>query len=334
MMAVFIDLPVLAGRAMAETNMHYRDAARNGMDAGRGDGPARRLGAPTQGAFVHPSVWREGHLTRRTPDMRGTLLGAMLVAVATAGGAHEASAAEAAIADNSFLIEEAYNQEARVVQHIQTLSFTGESWDDVSYGFTQEWPLGGERHQLSVTVPVERSAGEKTALGDVLLNYRLQLGGGGRPWALAPRLSAILPTAGEGRGLDDGAPGLQVNLPASATLGPRAIGHLNAGVTILPGATSRAGEEETLADYHLGASVIAPGDRPLQFLLEGVLDLEEAAGAAERVSTWTASPGVRAAWNRGDAQIVPGFALPVSWTEGANGSKVGLFFYLSIEHPF
>ena len=54
------------------------------------------------------------------------------------------------IADNSFLIEEAYNQEAGVVQHINTFVRPdgGGAW---AYSFTQEWPLRGMRNQLSYT---------------------------------------------------------------------------------------------------------------------------------------------------------------------------------------
>ena len=51
-----------------------------------------------------------------------------------------AIAAEPGIQDNSFLVEEAYNQEFGVVQHIS--SFT-RFWDskDWNYSFTQEWPV-------------------------------------------------------------------------------------------------------------------------------------------------------------------------------------------------
>ncbi|HUS20121.1 MAG TPA: hypothetical protein VMZ25_10765, partial [Terriglobales bacterium] len=45
-----------------------------------------------------------------------------------------------AIEDNSFLIEEAYNQEHGVVQHIQSFTRTWNSQDWV-YSFTQEWPF-------------------------------------------------------------------------------------------------------------------------------------------------------------------------------------------------
>jgi hypothetical protein len=53
-----------------------------------------------------------------------------------------------AIADNSFLIEEAYNQERGVVQHISTWQ---RSLRSVVRGFTftQEWPVGTQMHQLS-----------------------------------------------------------------------------------------------------------------------------------------------------------------------------------------
>ena len=62
-----------------------------------------------------------------------------------------APSAEPGIQDNSFLVEEAYNQNFGVVQHIS--SFT-RFWDskDWNYSFTQEWPVpGNERHQLSYT---------------------------------------------------------------------------------------------------------------------------------------------------------------------------------------
>src|SRR5687768_6106818 len=77
------------------------------------------------------------------------------------------------IQDNSFLIEEAYNQEAGVVQHISTFETAAEEgW---AYSFTQEWPLFSQRHQLSFTLPVAHVEGaglDATGLGDVMVNYR------------------------------------------------------------------------------------------------------------------------------------------------------------------
>src|SRR5215475_8709782 len=84
----------------------------------------------------------------------------------------------APIQDNSFLIEEAYNQEAGVVQHINTFTRMWKSNDWV-YTFTQEWPLPMDwRHQLSYTVAGVSSGSHPAAgagFGDVALNYRYQL---------------------------------------------------------------------------------------------------------------------------------------------------------------
>src|SRR6478609_711155 len=89
---------------------------------------------------------------------------------------HAQSAPESdvsAIEDNSFLIEEAFNQEKNVIQHINTFSRT---WNDQGWVFTytEEWPLPGhERHQLSVTVPALESTdnpGSGGGIGDVAFN--------------------------------------------------------------------------------------------------------------------------------------------------------------------
>jgi hypothetical protein len=103
------------------------------------------------------------------------------------------------IADNSFLIEEAYNQEAGVVQHIFTALYGNDSqrrgW---AFSFTQEWPVFSQRHQFSYTIPSSsiREGGEhQDGVGDVLLNYRFQaLEEGPMVPAFSPRFSLILPS--------------------------------------------------------------------------------------------------------------------------------------------
>jgi len=78
------------------------------------------------------------------------------------------------IQDNSFLIEEAYNQEPGMVQHIATLRRLERDW---LFAFTQEWPAGSQTHQVSYTVPYSwlRSGGQSAdGFGDLMLNYRWQ----------------------------------------------------------------------------------------------------------------------------------------------------------------
>jgi hypothetical protein len=244
-----------------------------------------------------------------------------------------------AVADNSFLIEEAYNQEPGVVQHINTMAALGPDRKDLFYTFTQEWPFLSQRHQVGYTLPLSRLDGQSAGVGDLLLNYRLQLGAGHKAWAVAPRLSAVLPTGQVDRGLGDGTLGVQVNLPVSYQLTSEIVSHWNAGLTLLPRAKGPevGGEREhaTVVNYNVGASFIAPTSKPLQLVLEGVGLFEGEVGADGQVArgtTWIFNPGVRAALNFGGLQVVPGFSVPLA--RAAGETDTGLFFYLSFEHPF
>ena len=221
------------------------------------------------------------------------------------------------IADNSFLIEEAYNQEAGVVQHISTFSRPegGRAWD---FGFTQEWPYRGMQHQLSYTVPLLYADGTGTGLGDVLLNYRYQLVGDGEmPLHVAPRLSVILPTGSEDEGRGTGSVGLQTNLPVSYVLSDAFATHGNAGLTL-------EGESGDV-DANLGASAIWRVHRSVNLMLETVWE-------SAQDDVVLLNPGVRWAFDFASGlQIVPGVAY--TFALGADQADA-LFLYLSFEHPF
>jgi hypothetical protein len=215
-----------------------------------------------------------------------------------------------AISDNSFLIEEAYNQEPGVVQHISAWqrSLRSAAW---GYTFTQEWPVGTQTHQLSYTIPVQRTARPtSTGLGDAALNYRYQLRGADRRVAIAPRLSVLLPTGSAARGLGTGHTGVQLNVPVSVVLAPTLVTHWNAGVTAVPQTTT----------YNLGASMIWLARPTFNVMLE-VTWLEQ--GGAHDV---VVNPGIRWAHNFASGlQIVPGVAFP---------DARAVFLYLSFEHRF
>src|SRR5947207_12032333 len=97
---------------------------------------------------------------------------AILAGVALANaesGPEESRRPVEGIMDNSFLIEEAYNQEAGVVQHIfnglySFNRFTGVGEKRADLSFTQEWPVYGQTHQFSYTIPygAVREAGHWT----------------------------------------------------------------------------------------------------------------------------------------------------------------------------
>lgn len=242
------------------------------------------------------------------------------------------------IQDNSFLVEEAYNQEPGVVQHISTFTRNRETRDWM-YTFTQEWPVPGIRHQLSFTAPFQRlaaSPGGGRGLGDVLLNYRYQLLGDGEARvAVAPRFSLSLPTGDERQGRGAGAAGIQAMLPVSVVLAPSFVAHFNAGAGYTPGARGASGDKADLSSWTLGQSFVWLAHPNANALLEFVYTAAEAVagpGRKERVDSMYLNPGLRFAINfKSGLQVVPGIAFPIG--VGPSRGDRAVFVYLSFEHP-
>ncbi|HEU4697618.1 MAG TPA: hypothetical protein VFS40_00405 [Gemmatimonadales bacterium] len=256
----------------------------------------------------------------------------VLVAGAGAGLALP-TPANAQIADNSFLIEEAYNQESGVVQHISTFARADDgAW---LYTFTQEWPLGGRTHQASYTIPlVHRPAG--TGPGDVALNYRFQLVGGEARAQVAPRVSLVLPVGAVRHQRGAGGLGLQVHLPLSVALGRALVAHLNAGATLHPRARDAQGVGATTGALNLGASAVWLL-RPRLNLLAEVVWVRGASVAGAGSRSWASemlvSPGVRWALDfPGGLQVVPGLAYAIGVGPSRGADQV--LAYLSFEHRF
>lgn len=243
------------------------------------------------------------------------------------------------IQDNSFLIEEAYNQEPGVVQHILNIIHTvnrqaGPDEHEWSFVFTQEWPAISQTHQLSYTVPYTfLASGKESESGfeDVRLNYRLQaLMESERTPAFAPRFSLILPTGASDKGLGNGTVGYQINLAVSKIVSDRWTLHGNAGATFLPDVNGH-----DLVSYNLGASAIYAVSSNFNLMLEAVADWdeEEDQGGTTRDAAVVISPGLRYAFNHAnDAQTVIGIAAPIGVTSAA--PDFGIFIYASFEHFF
>lgn len=214
------------------------------------------------------------------------------------------------IVDNSFLIEEAFNQEAGVVQHILVFQRVDQKLWLAS--FTDEWALGSTRHQLSATVPWGVQSGQGV-MGDVILNYRFQLSseGPGRA-AIAPRLSLVAPTSSDSTKV-----GWQFNLPVSKQTGPVYL-HGNAGTTV----RLHSGNEP-----FLGGSVIAALTPMINLMLEGVVVWADAADEPA-TAIKTLSPGIRVGWNLAAGQLVVGVAAPITWASRQTTSLLG---YVSFE---
>jgi hypothetical protein len=266
--------------------------------------------------------------------MKGQSFGIAVVCWALWGSISLAAEGVRKIQDNSFLLEEAYNQEDGVVQHIQTFQrMMGGDW---GYSFTQEWPVPTQKNQFSYTIPYLRLDGDAgaTGLGDVLLNYRYQALLEG-PVAFAPRVSLILPTGNPEKGLGSGAWGVQGNLPLSVELGDRWVTHWNLGATFIPGAEGPDGSHADITGFNYGASLIYCVDDHLNLMLEAVGNTNETVthgGRTETEHSFFLNPGLRYAIDVDSGlQIVPGLSFPIGI--GPSAGEWGVFFYLSFEHP-
>lgn len=264
----------------------------------------------------------------------------LLVAATAVAQQPPAVAKPLPIQDNSFLVEEAYNQERGVVQHISTFqrAVQGGGWQ---YTFTQEWPVRSRRHQLSYTLPTLHTDGSSTAarFGDLALNYRVQARDRGGV-LVAPRLTVVLPTGSARAGAGAGGMGVQTNLPLTLELSPRWSTHTNVGGTLVPRGRAEGGAQTRAANVTLAQSVIWLARPTFNVLVEGLWSRTStrADGIARTRETQTVvSPGVRYAINRPSGmQIVPGLAAPLSLAGPPRRLRAaaGVVVYFSVEHPF
>jgi hypothetical protein len=248
-------------------------------------------------------------------------------AIAQQQATQKPAAAPFDITDNSFLVEEAFNQEPGIFQNIFTSVHDTDQW---AFGFTQEWPLASQTHQLSYTLAWAHTP-DDNEFGVTFINYRWQamMEGPGRP-AFSPRLSVILPTASIESA--DHSSGLQINLPFSKQTGD-VYWHWNAGLTWQPSAGDGEDARSLESPFFAGSAIVRLMPM-LNVMLESVVLLQEEplAAATTRDKSFTLSPGLRGGWNIGDSQLILGFAVPVTWDGGDRNTAA--FFYASYELPF
>lgn len=240
------------------------------------------------------------------------------------------------IADNSFLVEEAYNQEDGVVHNTASFVRDRDGGDWVT-AVTQEWPVVNEEHQLSYTVVLSRvSDGNAvtTGVGDLQLGYRYQLLSDDAPFTVAPRLSAILPTGDGAKAMGFGGYGVQVNLPASVEVTSWLVSHTNAGMTWVPRGRVR-GEDVELRSYTAGEGLVVRLHPRFNLLVETLFTRSEVAsgGATSRTHALTVSPGFQTAFNFANGlQVVTGLGVPLG--VGPSAGSLSVLGYLSFEFPF
>ncbi len=258
------------------------------------------------------------------------------------------------IEDNSMFIEEAFNQESGVIQHISNFIFTGKEF---AFSYTQEIPLADVKHQLSFGVsyasqkkpegltPVGNTQFLTNGLGDVVVNYRPQIWGKDK-WALIiPRFTVIIPTGNSRYGLGSGGWGGQFNLAVTKRLNSKITTHYNGGYTLINKAdhfnyaadgTAVKACEKNLGSVNVGGSVIWLLKPKFNLMVEYLSTFGEAIeddGSLVKDNSTIINPGFRFALDVGKVQIVPGLGLPINFSNGEFENRGG-FIYLSIEPAY
>lgn len=264
----------------------------------------------------------------------GRLLGVGILSLFASGTSYSAEV----VKDNSFLIEEAYNQEPGVVQFIQAYQYLEPS-HEWGYSFTNEIPIIDETHQFSYVVPVLKkpdlnNGDDQTQVGDILLNYRYQLLNTSLI-AMAPRVSLIVPSGDYKKGFGNGVVGVQFNQAVSITINEKWTNHWNAGFTYTPDAKNALGETASLFGFNFGTSVIYNMTPKTNILCEFVFNNSESVVAQdtkESGSVYYVVPGIRSAFAFGpETEVVPGIGALLGVGPSAENHERGVFVYLSIE---
>lgn len=243
----------------------------------------------------------------------------------------------AAIEDNSFLLEEAFNQEWGVYQFIQKYQ-TSDVAKGYEYTFENEIPITDKTHQFSYEFSYARpEASGTSAVSDVGLNYRFQ------PYnrdgvIVADRFSLVVPTGRVEKDAGNGVFGFEFMQSASILLNEKFITHFNFGFSVLPNAkTNGIDKRRTLTGFSGGSSLIYLWRDNVNFMLEALLESGQSVnedGTKNAETALTINPGMRFAFDFDyqDTQIVPGISFP---TELLNGpTEHGILVYLSIEPKF
>lgn len=254
------------------------------------------------------------------------------------------------IEDNSMLIEEAFNQEKAIIQHISNWVFSDLKGGDLTYAYTQEIPMIEDKFQFSFTLNYNAfnqavPGHNKSGLGDLLLNFRPMLMDK-TDWAIViPRFTIIVPTGSAQGGMGDGAWGTQFNMAVTKRLNSKLTTHWNAGFTQLFGKEIYSFDfngDQYLATrknetaYNVGLSGIYIVGDALNLMLEYVSSFDnslQVTGTYERSVSTIINPGFRTAFSIGKVQIVPGLGLPLYYTDG-KFTNTGGFIYLSIEPDY
>lgn len=235
------------------------------------------------------------------------------------------------VEDNSFLVEEAYNQEPGVVQFINVWQKSDKT-KDWTYTFINEIPMGSQNHQFSYELPVSHlDSNDKTQMEDIKFNYRYEFLRNDTV-VTTGRLSVTTASGDYKKGFGSGAMGYEASLISSVKITDKWIQHWNLGAGITPKAKNTSDQSADNSKFFWAVSQVYLFTDSLNFMVELAGNHSQETDGADSAS-WSQeavlSPSVRYAIDAGDWQFVPGLALP--YGIGPKAGQNQTLVYLSIE---
>ncbi len=236
------------------------------------------------------------------------------------------------VEDNSFLIEEAYNQEEGVVQFINVFKRNSKTkdWD---YTFINEIPVFSQAHQFSYEIPLSHlGEANKTIISDVKFNYRREFFRNDKVVSTG-RVSLFTPTGKYKEGTGSGKFSPEISLINSVIVSDKWVQHWNIGAGYIADAKDALGNVANNTNLFAGVSNVVLITDQFNFMLETLFSSSEAT-VGNNLTEWgtsvVVSPSLRMAIDYKNWQFVPGIAIPLGVGPQDKGS-VEFLGYLSIE---
>ncbi|MBB4637330.1 hypothetical protein FHS01_003366 [Longimicrobium terrae] len=276
--------------------------------------PAAAQRAPAARTAPPSSPSRAGSRLSSAPDPRLGLRGApgAVPGLPARPAAARKEDEEFQIEVSGLWVEEAYNQEAGVLQQTVRGAAGEDGW---TVEVEQEWPILSERHQLSLEVEAGGDGVEAVGAG-----YRLLvLGGDDEPLTLSPGIAVEYP-------MDSGDVEFQALLPLAVQVAENwtanALGAVNLTV-----------EEEEKREWFAGGSLFWRARPYANLIVEAVYTRGDSPFPGDgQVESAYVLPGVQVAVPVGGLHLVPGVGVPVGF--GPSRGRAGVMLYLSTEVGF
>jgi len=251
---------------------------------------------------------------------------------------------ELKIEDNSFLLDEAFNQDKGVMQFISNFSWSNLNSNCMVYSFTHEIPVVNNHHQASYTLQYNfnQPFGKThySGPGDLILSYSYMAAGKDDRVMIIPQINLIVPTGDPAKGLGNGGFGGKLGLAITKRFSRTIVTHYNFSETMIYQADylttlqseSRKAEKNIKVRTYAASVIWYPTSR-LNLMFESVANhLSDTNANGSPLRTWQAigNPGVRFAVDLHKAILVSGASFPFT-VGGDSLDQPGVFIYLSLE---